>query len=84
MKKLWGYIKSLKKDASGVSPLKKDGVFVSDSKGKADILNQPYASVFTEVDIDSDPDLGISPHPTMPDLVVQQAGVEKHLRNPQQ
>ena len=48
MKKFWGYIKSIKKDASGVSPLKKDGVFVSDSKGKANILNQQYASVFIE------------------------------------
>ena len=71
MKKFWEYIKSLKKDASGVSPLKKDGVLVSDSKGKADNLNQQYASVFTEEDIDSIPDLGISPHPTMPALVIQ-------------
>ena len=51
----------------------------SDSKGKADILNQQYASVFTEEAIDSAPDLGISPHPTIPALVVQQAGVEKLL-----
>ena len=37
--------------------------------------------MFTKEDIDSTPNLGINPHPTMPNLVVQQAGVEKLLRN---
>ena len=37
---------NLKKDASGTAPLKKEGVLVSESKGKADILNKQYASVF--------------------------------------
>ena len=43
LKKFYSYVKSLKKDASGTSPLKRDGVLISDSKGKADILNQQYA-----------------------------------------
>ena len=80
-KKFWEYIKSLKKDASGVYSLKDDIVLVLDSKGKAEILNHQYASVFTEEDIDSDPDLGISPHPTMPAIIIQRAGVDKLLRN---
>ena len=82
LKKFWGYIKSLKKNTPEVFPLKKDGVLVSDSNGKVDILNQQYVLVFTEEDIDSAPDISISPHPTMPALVIQQAaGVEKLLRN---
>ena len=82
LKKFWEYIKSLKnKDASWISPLKKYAVLVSDSKGKADIIDQQYASVFTEEEIDSIPDLGVSPHPTMPALVIQQTGIDKLLIN---
>ena len=83
LKKFWGYIKSVKKDTSGVFPIKKDGVLVSGSNGKADILNQQYTSVFTREDINSTPDLGISPYHTLPALVIQQAVLVKLLRNPQ-
>ena len=79
LKKFFGFIKSLKKDASGVAPLKRDGVLVSDSKGKANILNQQYASVFTEEDTETVPDLGPSPHQKMPHPTVTQKGVQKLL-----
>ena len=65
LKKFYSHIKSLKRDASGTSPFKRDGVLISDSKGKADVLNKQYASLFTEEDITSVPDLGPSPHPQM-------------------
>ena len=38
------YIKSKRKDFCSVPPLKKEGVLISDSKGKADILNEQYSS----------------------------------------
>ena len=79
LKKFWGFIKSLKKDSSGTAPLKEDGVLISDAKGKADILNRQYASVFTEEDISTVPDLGPSPFPKMPHPTVTQKGVEKLL-----
>jgi hypothetical protein len=81
LKTFWGYIKSLKKDASGIAPLKQDGVLISDAKGKADILNKQYASVFTEEDTTSIPDLGPCPYPKMPTPVIQQIGVQKLLCN---
>ena len=50
----WSYIKSLKQDYSGVSSLKHDGKLVSDSIGKAEVLNTQFQSVFTQ-DSDGDP-----------------------------
>ena len=50
----WSYIKSLKQDYSGVSSLKHDGKLVSDSIGKAEVLNTQFQSVFTQ-DSDRDP-----------------------------
>ena len=37
-KKFWSYVKSKRRDISGVSPLTKDNQEVTDSKGKAEIL----------------------------------------------
>ena len=81
LKKFYSYVKSLKKDASGTSPLKSDGVLISDSKGKADVLNQQYASVFTEEDMTTIPDLGPSPHPKMSQPHITEKGVCKLLQN---
>ena len=81
MKKFWGYVKSLKKDASGTAPLKQEGVLVSDAKGKSNILNRQYASVFTEEDVTIIPDLGPSNHPMMPTPQITIKGVQKMLCN---
>jgi len=40
MKRLWQFIKSKSKDRTGVATLKVNGTTTSDSKGKADALNQ--------------------------------------------
>ena len=71
----------MKKDASGTAPLKQDGVLISDAKGKANILNKQYASVFTEEDTGELPDLGPSPFPKMDNPTITQSGVEKLLHN---
>ena len=58
-KRFWNYIKSLRKDSTGISPLKDNGRLFNASKDKADILNRQYQSVFTHEDPDStipDPD----------------------------
>ncbi len=67
-KRFWSYIISLKQDFSGVSSLKHDGKLVTDTIGKAYVLNTQFQSVFSK-----DPDVGIpppskgpSPHPQMP------------------
>ena len=55
-KKFWKYIKSRKKDNIGISPRKNDkGEEVINSKGKAEILNKQYDSVFTDEDLTNIP-----------------------------
>jgi hypothetical protein len=46
-KKLFSYFKSIRKDNSGISPLKKDGILYTDTVEKTNILNQQFQSVFT-------------------------------------
>ena len=47
-KPFWRYVKSLRRDNSGISPLKQDGKLHNDSKDKAEILNNQFKSVFTQ------------------------------------
>ena len=81
-KRFWGFIKSRRCDNNGVAPLRgQDGMTYSDPKSKADILNKQFSSVFTQEPQDTMPNLGESPHPTMPDITIHTGGVTKLLRN---
>ena len=51
----------------------------STSKGKAQILNAQYASVFQDEGKSKPPDLGNSPYPSMPKIDVSIEGVKKLL-----
>jgi hypothetical protein len=51
-KKIWNYIRNIKKDSSGVAPLRSDGLLVDDTKEKAEIVNRQYFSVFTPENTD--------------------------------
>ena len=74
-------IKSIRIDNSGVAPLKRDGILVTDTVDKADILNNQFQSVYTnETDTDI-PDKGHSPHTKMPQINISSAGVSKRLSN---
>ena len=44
-KKLWSMVKRIKKDFTGVGPLKVDGRLIFDSKEKANVLNEQFKSV---------------------------------------
>ena len=79
-KRFWHYVKSLKKDASGVSPLKVNGHLYSDNKDKANILNQQYQSVFTKENPTEIPSPSGKRFPSMPEISVSCPGVEKLLR----
>ena len=68
-------------DNSGVAPLKRDRILVTDTVEKADISNNQFQSVFTnETDTDI-PDKDHSPHSKMPQLNISSAGVSKLLCN---
>jgi hypothetical protein len=80
-KPFWNYVKAIRKEVFGVSPLTSMGKIVSGSKEKAEALNQQFCSVFTREDLSSLPDMGHSDTPSMPDITVTTAGVEKLLTN---
>ena len=68
-------------DNSGLAPLKRDGILVTDTVEKADILSNQFQSVYTnETDTDI-PDKGHSPHTKMPQINISSAGVSKRLSN---
>ena len=67
-KPLWRYIKSKRQDGNGVSPLKENGQLHSDSRRKAEILNNQFCSVFTSEDITDIPKLTAPPNTEMPNL----------------
>ncbi|MEW8544204.1 MAG: reverse transcriptase family protein, partial [Candidatus Thiodiazotropha sp.] len=81
MKRFWSFVKSLKKDNSGVAPLKEQGKMHADPVDKSNILNRQYESVFTKENDTADiPTLQGQPYPDMPDIVVNQEGVLKLLK----
>ena len=48
-KNFWKYVKNLRKDRVGVSPLKLDGKVLVGGAEKADALNNQFYSVFTNI-----------------------------------
>ena len=54
IKKFWSFIKSLKKDAFGITSLRENGILKTDSKEKVNICNRLFQSAFPRED-DSDP-----------------------------
>ena len=58
-KPFWNFVKSKKKDNSGVAPLKSNGKLYNDPKSKASILLNQFKSVFTKEDTTPPP-----PHKT--------------------
>ena len=72
---LWGLIKNRRNDTTGVPPLKQNGLTFSKNKTKADILNDQFCSVFTKEETTNIPQLDPSPHPTMPDITINEQGV---------
>ena len=79
-KRLGALVKTMRCDHLGVAPLKEGNILHCDPKQKARILNKQFSSVFTSDDDNTLPDLGPSPYPTMPDISISQAGVEKLMK----
>ena len=64
-----------------ISPLiKSNGKLNTDSKGKADVLNKHYQSVFTQEKSDALPNIGESSIPSINDITFTVPGIEKLLR----
>ena len=81
-KRLYSYVKSLKKDSSTVGPLRNsEGILQSDAATQATLLNNQFASVFTDEDTTDMPDLNHAPFSDMDTIVIHENGVAKMLRN---
>ena len=81
-KRFWSYVKSKRQESSGVSSLvDKDGFLHSNSKQKAEILNDQFHSVYTTEDHNNFPEKGRSQYPTMDKIKVHCNGVLKLLKN---
>ena len=83
-KRFWSFIKSLRKDTSGVAPLQDNERLHPDPKDKADILNRQYGSTWTKENTDDIPTPDVVPYPAISDIKVNKEGVTKllHKLNP--
>ena len=80
-KAFWRYTNSRMKAKAGIDALKNDeGVLVSDSKGKADMLNGFFGSVFTREDLSALPVPDVQCNvEEMPEVVITKDEVQKKL-----
>ena len=78
--RFFSFIKSLKRDSSGIAPLRDQGKLHSDPADKVNILNNQYQSQFTEEDKTNIPQPEGEPSPTMPDINVTTEGIRKLLQ----
>ena len=78
-KRFWSFIKGKRCDSTGISPLMNDGILQCNSHIKAEVLNDQFVSVFTNEDLSSLPDLGVSPHPIIPSFTISIEGVKRLL-----
>ena len=67
-KKFWSYIRSIRKENTGISVLNSGGTKISDNHQKAELLSSQFKSVFTDEDMTNLPDLDPSSVPDMPPL----------------
>ena len=82
-KQFWRFIKTLRKDSSGIPALRnrETGDLETDSKQKAEVLNSEYQRQFTQERLSDLPIEEESVIPPMPDIVITEEGVPKMLKN---
>ena len=79
-KPFWRYVKSQRQDNCGASPLKRNGELHSNSKDKAQILNDQFSSVFTKDDQHAGTVLEGPSLPPLAGLNISEKGVAKLLK----
>jgi len=81
-KRFWSFIKSMKKNNVGISPLKEngEGEAVHDSRKKANLLSEQFKSVFTQEDLENLPSLPQA-IPNISQLHFDTVGIAKLLSN---
>jgi hypothetical protein len=81
-KKFWQYVNSSVKSKGKINELiDSDGNITTDDQGKADILNNHFASIFTEEDLSDIPSMPIKPNlKLLEDITITTEGIIKHLK----
>ena len=80
-KQFWNFVKSLKKDNTGISALKHQGELITDTKQKVEILNNQYRQQFTQERLSDLPKENDSGIPSMPEIKIEVEGVIKLLND---
>ena len=75
----WTKLTRQRQDRCGVSPLLHDGQLHSDSRRKAEILNQQFFSVFTDEDTTNMPKFEEPPTSAMDNIEITQSGITRLL-----
>ena len=79
-KAFWTYIKLNRTDSIGVPPLKDENNNVIESnRGKANVLNNHFQSVFTNEDTTNIPSKGPSPFTEIEDIIITSPGIENRI-----
>ena len=78
-KKFWSFVKSLKKDAFGITSLRENGILKTDTVDKANICDKQFQSAFTSETDPEIPSKGTSPFTAMGEITVDPKGVLKLL-----
>ena len=79
VKKFWSFVKSLKKDALGITTLRENGILKTDTLDKANICNKQFQSAFMGESDSEIPSKGTSPFTPMGEITVDPKGVFKLL-----
>ena len=80
-KAFFKYIKDLRRDRCGISPLKSEDKIVSDSQGKANVLSEYFSSVFTKEPTEDIPLPSGDSLPSIPPLEFSRDGIVKLLQD---
>ena len=82
-KYFWKYINSRKQDSVSIGTLKDNNNIAESAKGKAEMFNSQFCSVFNKEDMENMPDKGQSPHGVMPtiDILIYYTSREFPIQN---
>ena len=69
-KKFWSYVKSKRRDMTGIPVLKVDGIEITTGREKAEALSEQYDSIFTNEDLTDIPCLLTPPAPRIKELAL--------------
>ena len=74
VKRFWSFVKSLKKEASGITSLRENGILKTDTVEKANICNRQFQSAFTREADTEIPLKGARPFSSMEEITVDPVG----------